>query len=400
MTANQTPSQPLSPLSLLRRQPELDAMTSRMTKITMILALIALGAVSALIVPASRDVRGAAQSTQAPPVKTIEVASMEVMQVRRQTYSQEIRINGFIQPARRVTLTARLSGTLASVEVDVGTSVRAGDVIARFDTEALTLSLNRLAATTDAKAATLLRAQKDLERTRSLAATGGVAQAKLTEVETDVAVLKAELRALQAEQAEAQRALNDAVVTAPFDGIVNSRRINPGQAVSINTELFEIVDIAQLDLVALIPPQESAGLSIGQTASIKVEGLPEKALLARLDRISPAALDNSRSLQIYLRLEYAVPGLRGGMFGHGSLQIDNHGDILAVPAAAITREGGEAFVRTVIDGVVRRQPIVPGAARIGEDLVEVRAGLNEGDVVITVPLKNVSNGASVKIAER
>jgi membrane fusion protein (multidrug efflux system) len=400
MTANQTPSQPLSPLSLLRRQPELDAMTSRITKITMILALIALGAVSALIVPASRDVRGAAQSTQAPPVKTIEVASMEVMQVRRQTYSQEIRINGFIQPARRVTLTARLSGTLASVEVDVGTSVRAGDVIARFDTEALTLSLNRLAATTDAKAATLLRAQKDLERTRSLAATGGVAQAKLTEVETDVAVLKAELRALQAEQAEAQRALNDAVVTAPFDGIVNSRRINPGQAVSINTELFEIVDIAQLDLVALIPPQESAGLSIGQTASIRVEGLPEKALLARLDRISPATLDNSRSLQIYLRLEHAVPGLRGGMFGHGSLQIDNHEDILAVPAAAITREGGEAFVRTIIDGVVRRQPIVLGAARIGEDLVEVRAGLSDGDVVITVPLKNVSNGASVKIAER
>lgn len=378
----------------------LDAMTSRIPKITFILALIALGVASAVIAQASRDVGGTALAEQAPTAKAIEVASMEVMQVRRQSYSQEIRINGFIQPARRVTLTARLSGTLASVEADVGTAVREGDVIARFDTEALTLSQNRLVATTEAKAATLLRAQKDLERTRSLVATGGVAQAKLTEVETDVAVLKAELRALQAEEAEAQRALDDAVVTAPFDGIVNSRKINPGQAVSVNTELFEIVDIAQLDLVALIPPQESAGLSIGQTASIEIEGLPEKPLLARLDRISPATLDNSRSLQVYLRLEHVVPGLRGGMFGHGSLQINDYENILAVPTAAVTKEGGETSVRTIIDGVAHRQPVILGTARVGEDLVEVRTGLSEGDAIITVPLKDVSNGTFVKIAER
>ncbi|WP_083196931.1 efflux RND transporter periplasmic adaptor subunit [Rhizobium sp. AC27/96] len=400
MTANQTPSQPHSPLSLLRRQSELDAMTSRITKITIILALVALGVASAVIAPASRDISGAAQIPQAPTAKTIEVTSMEVMRVHWRTYSQEISINGFIQPARRVTLTARLSGTLASVEADVGTAVRAGDVIARFDTEALTLSLNRLVATTDAKAATLLRAQKDLERTRSLVATGGVAQAKLTEVETDVAVLKAELRALQAEQAEAQRALNDAVVTAPFDGIVNSRRINPGQAVSINTELFEIVDIAQLDLVALIPPQESAGLSIGQTASIRIEGLPDETLSVQLDRISPATLDNSRSLQVYLRLQHVVPGLRGGMFGHGSLQTDSHDNILAVPAAAITTEGGETLVRKIVDGVVHRQPVTLGTAKVGEDLLEVRTGLSEGDDVITVPLRDAANGTSVKIAER
>lgn len=378
----------------------LDTMTSRITKITITLALIALGVASAVIAPASRDVRGMAEKAQMPTAKTIEVASMEVMQVHRQTYGQEIRINGFIQPARRVTLTARLSGTLASVETDVGKAVRAGDIIARFDTETLMLSLNKLDATTEAKAATLLRSQKDLERTRSLAANGGVAQAKLTEVETDVVVLKAELRALQAEEAEARRALGDAVVTVPFDGIVNSRRINPGQAVSINTELFEIVDIAQLDLVALIPPQESAGLSIGQTASLKIEGLPDKPFSARLDRISPATLDNSRSLQVFFRLEHVVPGLRGGMFGHGSLQINKREDILAVPAAAIAREGGETFIRTVIDGVVHRQPVVLGTARVGEDLVEIRTGLSEGDVIITVPLKDVSNGTSVKIAER
>lgn len=378
----------------------LDTMTSRITKITITLALIALGVASAVIAPASRDVRGTAEKAQMPTAKTIEVASMEVMQVHRQTYGQEIRINGFIQPAQRVTLTARLSGTLASVETDVGKAVRAGDIIARFDTETLMLSLNKLDATTEAKAATLLRSQKDLERTRSLAANGGVAQAKLTEVETDVVVLKAELRALQAEEAEARRALGDAVVTVPFDGIVNSRRINPGQAVSINTELFEIVDIAQLDLVALIPPQESAGLSIGQTASLKIEGLPDKPFSAQLDRISPATLDNSRSLQVFFRLEHVVPGLRGGMFGHGSLQINKREDILAVPAAAIAREGGETFIRTVIDGVVHRQPVVLGTARVGEDLVEIRTGLSEGDVIITVPLKDVSNGTSVKIAER
>ncbi len=378
----------------------LGVMTSRVAKITIMLTFIALGVTSAVIAPASRDVRGSAQVELTPAVKTIELAPMEVAKVRRQSYAQDIRINGFIQPARRVTLTARLSGTLATVDADVGTAVHAGDTIARFDTETLTLSLNKLVATTEAKAATILRAQKDLERTRSLAATGGVAQAKLTEVETNLAVLKAELRALQAEEAEARRALDDAVVTAPFDGIVNARKINPGQAVSINTELFEIVDIAQLDLVALIPPQESAGLSIGQTASIEIEGLPDKSLAARLDRISPATLDNSRSLQVYLRLDHTMPGLRGGMFGHGTLQIEKRMNILAVPVAAIVKDGGETFIRTIVDGAVRRQAVTLGSAKVGEDLVEIRSGLSEGDVVITVPLKDASNGTSVKIAER
>ncbi|MFS8048568.1 efflux RND transporter periplasmic adaptor subunit [Rhizobium sp. BR 314] len=375
-------------------------MTSRVAKITITLTFIALGITSAVIAPASRDVRGSAQAELTPPAKTIELAPMEVTKVRRQSYTQDIRINGFIQPARRVTLTARLSGTLASVDADVGTAVHAGDVIARFDTETLTLSLNKLVATTEAKAATILRAQKDLERTRSLAATGGVAQAKLTEVETNLAVLRAELRALQAEEAEARRALDDAVVAAPFDGIVNARKVNPGQAVSVNTELFEIVDIAQLDLVALIPPQESAELSIGQTASIEIEGLPEKLLSARLDRISPATIDNSRSLQAYLRLDHAMPGLRGGMFGHGMLQIEKHTNILAVPVAAVIKDGGEAFIRTIVDGAIRRQAVTLGSTKVGEDLVEIRSGLSEGDVIIAVPLKDASNGTSVKIAER
>ena len=236
-------------------------MMSHIKNIMIAFVLVALAIAAAVIAPDSNDALDAGQ-TASIKAKTVEVAPMEVMQVHRRTYRRAIRINGFIQPARRVMLTARLSGTVASVDADVGTAVQAGAVIARFDTETLTLSLNKLVATAEAKAATLARAQKDLERTRSLVATGGVAQAKLTEVETDVAVLKAELRALQAEEAEARRALDDAVVTAPFDGIVNSRKINPGQAVSINTELFEIVDIARLDLVALIPPQESAGLSI------------------------------------------------------------------------------------------------------------------------------------------
>lgn len=370
-------------------------------KITIALTLTALGVAGIVIAPAGNDARNAPSATrQTADIKTIEVAAVEVMQVRRENYRQQIRINGFIQPARRVTLTARLSGTRAAVEADIGTAVQAGAVIARFDTETLTLSLNKLVATTEAKAATLLRAQKDLERTRSLAATGGVAQAKLIEVETDVAVLKAELRALQAEEAEARRALDDAVVTAPFDGIVNTRRVNPGQAVSINTELFEVVDIARLDLVALIPPQESAWLSIGQTAEIEIEGLPEKPLSARLDRISPATVDGSRSLQVYLRIEQAMPGLRSGMFGHGTLQIESHDDILAVPAAAVIKEGGDTFIRTISDGAVRQQPITLGNARIGEDLVEVRSGLNEGDRIITVPLKDVTSGTLVKIAGR
>ncbi|AOF92643.1 efflux RND transporter periplasmic adaptor subunit [Sinorhizobium sp. RAC02] len=370
---------------------------NRSVKTTLIVFSLAVAG----LVTAFADRQGLAEDAAQPvAAKVVEVAASEVIRLERKAYAETLPINGFLQPARRVTLTAKLSGVLKDVHVDVGDSVRKGDVVASFDDEALKLSLESRAARMEAKAAALTRAETELERARGLAQTGGITKARVIEVETDMMVQKAELRALQAEAAETQRLLNDAVVTAPFDGVISIRRINPGQAISANTELMEIVDTAEMDMVAKLPPAEGTRLHAGQTAQIRIEGLPDQTLSARLARISPATVDGSRSLLIYLRLEKTGAALRGGMFTEGELQLARMDDVLAVPSAAILYTDKLPFVLKIADGKAQRQQVTLGKALRRDGLVEIREGLKEGDMVVTVPLADVKNDTPMTIAQR
>lgn len=357
-------------------------------------------AVAGLAVPfADRQARSE-DATQPVPAKTVEVAASEVITLERKEYAEALPINGFLQPARRVTLTAKLSGVLKDVHVDVGDTVRKGEIVASFDDEALKLSLESRVARMQAKAAALARAETELERARGLAQTGGITRARVIEVETDMIVQKAELRALQAEAAETQRLLSDTVVTAPFEGVISIRRINPGQAISANTELMEIVDTAEMDMVAKLPPAEGTRLQVGQTADIRVEGLPDRRLSAGLARISPATVDGSRSLLIFLRLEKTTAALRGGMFAEGDLQLARMDDVLAVPSAAVIYVDTLPFVLTITNGKAQRQQVALGKALRREGLIEIREGLKEGDMVVTVPLADVENNTPMTIAQR
>lgn len=370
-----------------------------------IVILLASVAVVGAVAFFGRDGGGADQpapaaSAAAPAAtpKVMELAEIEVTRVERQDLAAEVRVSGSLQPVRRSSLNAKVSGTLAEISADIGDKVRAGDVLARFDPKDLQASLDERAATLDASKAQLTVAEATLNRTRSLSGSGISSRATLDQAQSEVSRLRASIRALEAQVETARTALIDAVVRAPFDGVVSRRPVEPGQTVGVNTELFGLVDLTELEVTAGVPASRIAEIATGQTARLKVEGYGDRAFTAEVTRISPVAEANSRSINVYLRLANPDEALRGGMFASGSITVRAADNVVALPAAALRKDGEGDFVLKVENEKLVRQPVTSGPSWQDGRLVEIASGVTDGDVVVTAPLPDLKPDTAIRIA--
>ncbi len=327
----------------------------------------------------------------------LRISPIETLAIRPERHGETLRIEGFVMPQRKVVLSAKFSGVVTEVAADVGDAVKKGEVLVRFDEGQARLQLESREARAKGKQAELDRAERELLRARGLAEGGTVALSKLASTETDLRIVEAERDALKAEEDEARRQLKEAQVIAPFDGTVSLRKVNPGQSVPENTELLEIVDLSRMTLSAAVPLENSPRLSVGQKADIRIEGLPDRQLTARLERIAPAAVESSRSLQIFLAVDASDQRLSGGMFAEGELHAGEQESMIAVPVAALQEKDGQSAILKIENGKVVSQPVKKGRLLEDGKLAEIVSGLKTGDRVIAVPMKGIAPGTAVEI---
>ncbi|GGE41607.1 nodulation protein NolF [Agaricicola taiwanensis] len=330
--------------------------------------------------------------------EVVELAAMEVTRVERQDLATEIRVSGSLQPVRRTSLTAKVSGTLSEVLVDVGDKVKAGDVIARFDTRDFINSLDERKATLAATSAQLKVAEQTLARTRQLSGSGISSRAALDEAEASVLQFRAQERALQAQVESAQKNLNDTVVRADFDGFVSARNVEEGQTVGVNAELVSIVDLSTLEVAAGVPTNRIAEVAVGQKARLRIDGFDGRVFEAEVRRISPVATANSRSIHVFLDIDNSDSSLRGNMFASGAITIRQSNDVVALPAAALRKDGETSFVLKVDNDKLVRQDVTAGSNWQNGRLVEITAGVEEGDVIVTAPLPDLKPDTNIRIA--
>lgn len=162
-----------------------------------LLSLIAIGVAGAAE-------RGAAQE---PANTQIELSRVDVSTAMRQDIATEVRIAGSLTPIRRSTLTSRVSSTILELPVQIGDVVKKGDLLIRFDTEALASAVTARKAEIDALGAQIQLAEVVLERNTTLGERGAASEATRLEAQANLLNLRAQLRSKQAEVADAERSL-------------------------------------------------------------------------------------------------------------------------------------------------------------------------------------------------
>jgi multidrug efflux system membrane fusion protein len=326
-----------------------------------------------------------------------------------------------------VSVPARVPGTLESLSFDEGDAVSTDQVLAVVDGKRYALELEHAGASLgkaeasreSAKArigqaeAVLKEAEANLARRKGLHAKnpGWVTEEEVSALETAVARARASLEEARAGEREAealveeaktlrsmaQKNLEDARVRPPLAGIVERRRVSPGQYVREGDPIATIVDLSRLRVRFRVSESESVRLGKGQPATFRVTAFPGRAFECTIVHVNAMADPVTRMVECLAAVKDPPATLRPGFFANVSVTVAREGEAIVIPVEAVlpTEKGFTAFV--VVDGraVARRLRL---GLHTRDGGVEVLEGLAKGESLVTAGAQILDDGVPVLVA--
>ncbi|MFZ2159365.1 MAG: efflux RND transporter periplasmic adaptor subunit [Bradyrhizobium sp.] len=360
--------------------------------------VVTAGAVVALAAAGYAAVRG--KRAEQKPVAAAPVAEFlpnDLYVVEPGALERSLPLTGSLAPLTEATVKAKVAGELVAVTVREGENVKQGQMLARIDLTEVGARVAAREADVAAAKAQQVWAEKNRNQQKALLDKGFISQSAFDNIQSNHDVAIAKLHAADAELVVARKSQGDAVLVAPFSGIVSLRHAQPGERVALDAKVVSIVDLSQLQLEASVPPAAIGEVRVGQTMSFRVEGFGEREFAGRIERINPAATAGSRSISVYAVIDNRAGLLRGGMFAQGALTLSRVDNALAVPASAVREEIGQTFVYAIQDGVVKRKNVKVGAPDAA-GRVQVLEGLAAGDRIVRVNLGSLREGVTARLS--
>lgn len=359
---------------------------------------LALGIAAALAAGGYAAMRGKPaeqKTTAAAPVA--EFLQDDLFIVEPRSLDRVLPLTGSLAPLTEATVKAKVAGELVAVTVREGESVKQGQVLARIDLTEVQARVAAREADVAAAKAQLVWAEKNRNQQKALLDKSFISQSAFDNIQSNYDVAVAKLHAGDAELVVARKSLGDAVLVAPFSGIVSLRHAQPGERVALDAKVVSIVDLSRLQLEAAVPPAAIGQVRVGQAMNFRVEGFGEREFAGRIERINPAATAGSRSISVYAAIDNREGLLRGGMFAQGALTLSRVDNALAVPASAVREEIGQTFVYAIDGGIVRRKNVKVGPPDAA-GRVQVLDGLAAGDRIVRVNLGSLREGVAARLS--
>jgi RND family efflux transporter MFP subunit len=356
---------------------------------------------------------GAAAATT--PVAAKEVA---VVAARLEAWPQTVRIQGSLLADEDALIGSKIAGRVESVDVDLGSIVKRGAVIVKLDRSELELLVKQAEAQLQQACAAIGLTPDQSESDLDLTAAPPVMleQALVEEAQaaanrakqllptkaisaTEYDAVVAQLKAAQARHASARNSVSeqisligvrradlalarqrlaDATITAPFDAIVESRHVSPGEYVQVGQAVVSLVRVDRLRFTAGVPERRAAAIRVGQAVQLRFAG-SEQPVVAHVSRVSPTVMQSSRSVRIEADVTNADLQLQAGLFAEADVIVDANAQTLSLPLAAVSQFAGVQKVWLVADGKARQQTVQTG--RRDDDRVEILDGIAAGAVV-------------------
>lgn len=337
----------------------------------------------------------AACSSGPPPPKTRPAPLVTTAKVSVEDVPVLLKGPVDIRPVAQADLGSKTVGYLDAVLVDRGDVVKKGQVLALVRPsdlpDQLAVARNSVA---QAEASRTL-ARTNLERAQKLAPMGLVSQQDLQNATSSAAAAEAAFGSAQSQLSALGVRLGETRLEAPYDGVVVTRRLDPGALVGPATP--PALTIAKIDVVRafLAATEEYAmRLQVGQTARVYVSGL-EKPVEGRVQRIAPGFDPVTRTLDAEIHIPNTEGKLRPGMYGKGEIETEVKKGAIVVPVESVQLSGDKAYVFVVTGDTVKRT-----AVKLGEDLgerLEV-TGLPPDAEVVVRGIDGLSDGAKIRKA--
>jgi len=374
-------------------------MTRRSWKWLLIALVVLLVGVSAARVLSARKAQQAAvAAAAAPKVQTVvELAPGDVIAASAVELTQGLPISGSLKAMQSALVKARAAGELQALTLREGDPVKAGQLVGRIEATEYQARVRQAQEQAQAAAAQVEIAQRQFANNRALVEQGFISRTALDTSQSSLQSAQATYQAAQAVVQVARKTLDDTVLRAPISGVVAQRLAQPGERVSVDSRILEIVDLSRLELEASLSPADSMRVRVGQEAMLQVEG-SARPVAARVVRINPSAQAGNRAVLTYLAISSAE-GLRQGLFAQGTLAT-GRATALAVPLTALRTDKPAPYVQVVENGQVVHRRVEPGErGGAGTETMVAVQGIAAGTMVLRGHLGALREGTAVKFTE-
>ncbi len=344
-----------------------------------------------------------AQAAVEPPAAiapVLEFLPSDVMQIKPRDLRQILPLSGSLRALNQAAVKARVAGEVREVLVREGEAVKTGQVLVKMDASEYQARLEQIKGSLMAAQSQLDMAAKARDNNKALLSKGFISQNAFDNAASQYDIARANVESAKGALDVAKKSLNDTVILAPISGLVSSRTTQPGEKVSADNRLLDVVDLRQMELEAAVPTSDIMRITQGQEVQVKVEGLPHP-LPGKVARINPATQSGSRSILVYIQVDNPQGVLRVGMFGEAQLTLAKKSGVLTVPQSAVQTEAGNPVVYAIENGKLVQRPVTLGIK--GDDgeggAVEILAGLDNGAQIVKSNLGNLRSGVGVKFGK-
>ena len=361
----------------------------------LIVALLAAGAVRTFSAHKAKQTALQAQQTVQNAQVPVELSPADLVQAKTLELSQILDISGPIKAVNAAFVKARVPGELLGLTLREGDAVKAGQIIGRVDATESQARVQQARQQAQAARAQVDVAQRSFDNNKALVAQGFISSTALLTSQSGLNAALANLAAAQAGVDLAVKSLDDTVLRSPISGQISQRLAQPGERVSVDARVVEIVDLSRLELEASLDAADALHVKIGQMAQLNIEGSPQ-SIAARVVRINPSASVGSRAVLVYLAITGSSTELRQGQFVQGKLALGSL-RTLAIPLSTVRTDQPQPYVQVVQNDQVQHQTVQLGVRgdASGKTLVAV-SGIDEAAWLIDATVGVLRSGTLVK----
>lgn len=321
-----------------------------------------------------------------------------VMTIQSADRVNTIGIVGEIKPRYESAQGFRVDGKITARLVEVGATVKKGQLLVRLDSTDANLAVQANQANIVAAEADLALVQANLERQRQLKDKKFISAAALDQFETANKAAQARLQQAKAQTQVSGNQSRYTTLTADRDGVVTMIRAEPGQVVEAGEVVVHIMDPKTLEVQIPVPESRIAQFALHTEASMLLWVDREQKYTVKVREVAPAADPVTRSFLVKLDIQHESDALRPGMTATVFLR-QPVGATILVPSTAVMAENTNPFV-WMVDAKhrVRRQMVEVENYR--EDGVVIKSGLTSGEKIVTVGVQALVEGQEIRPIER
>ena len=331
------------------------------------------------------------------PVKSITITTASAERERDFSGTSKFR-----EEAR---LSFKVAGSIKSRSVNVGDMIKPGDMIAELDATPYELQSQQALANLASSEAAKRNAEANYQRLRNLYENNNASRNELDSARANAESSEAQVKANQKALEIAQLNVDYTQLIANNDCSIASVSVEVNENVSAGQEIVLANCGSTLEVEIAVPGSLIGAIVQNTPAVVTFTSIPEQSFPAKVAEVGVAATGGGNTFPVTVRIDDEHPGLRSGLAANIRITTQpssgNNGSLIIVPAHAVVEDsqGRHVFLLNPADepgvGMVRRQ-----AVEIGELTsagLEIKNGLNDGDVLITAGLTVVNDGMKVKI---